>query len=111
MAIRTEHYKVEAPESRIEVYEIPGVSSPVLKHLNSRLKRVVQTGYADGDESTANTIYANKGDPSVIVNVDTLLQGTVENCYKFDARITNVPTGKGGIVEYEIIWQQIIEPS
>ena len=104
---RTYHYEVEKPDQRVVEYGIPGVTGPILKHLGNTLKRFREFGHIDVDEDEIDDLYAGEGDPTALYNVDTLLQGTIPNCYKERVRLENVQSGNGGVIRYEIIWRQV----
>lgn len=116
MAILTRHFRVRRPESRIKTYEIPGFVGDVKKYLNKRLIIIEQHGWAgwvdDAErDSTIAALELGRGDPSMTETVDTLRQGSYDNCYKVDVDCDPVgakqtPTNLMA-VEYKITWQQI----
>lgn len=105
--ITSAHFEFLPVEARQVVYELPGVTGPVVVNLNRRLRRIRQTGFCNGNQAAIAEVELNQGDPSVLVSVDTLLQTATPNCYKVSGTVRNVPSSDGGEAEYEIIWDQL----
>jgi hypothetical protein len=104
----THHFEVEKPDLRIVEYDVPGFTGPILKKLGLTLKRVFEYGHIDADSQTdLDDLFAGEGDPSVLTTVNTLLQGSISNCYKEKVKLVNKQSGTGGIIAYEITWRQI----
>lgn len=119
MPIQTRHFRVRRPEARVREYEIAGFTGKITKKLNHRLIVIEQRGWAgwetdDERDATIAELDLGRGDPSVLFSVDTLRQGTYENCWKVSVEHDPVgakqtPSGLMAI-EYRITWQQVVEP-
>ncbi len=105
MAILTKHFQVVEPESLQRVHNVPGVTGPVIKKLNTTYATIIQTGYADAGDTT--DLMSGKGDPSVLVTVDALLHGEFTKCYKKNVQLDPEMTGDGGLIKYTITWEKI----
>ena len=108
--VRTKHYEVEKPQSRIIAYEVPGFSGTIEKRLNSRGIVIRETGWTDTDSTTLDALQQHAGDPSQTATVDTIGKGSYPTCYLESCRFFNWSVGESGTakhVQYERRWKQI----
>jgi hypothetical protein len=101
----TYHYRVIHPDSEMRVVQVPGFGA-IYKKLSEPLVRIEQTGLCD--PAYISTIIANRGDPSVRVTINTLINGTYNNCYKSEAQCSAEMTIQGGLLRYYILWVQVV---
>ena len=97
---------VEYPPSRERRVYIPGYNGPIVKRLNWDMPVLIHE-FGKCTTDYVSTIVANRGDATATTTVSTPLLGDFVNCYKLHCRTRSIRTSTGGIVAYDIWWEQL----